>query len=96
MEADKSLPPLRTGRIGRATSLNGLHWVKDKKGSASEDIEGVSLGLNTDSWWGFDTAHCGLGSVLLPMTTPAVLTEGGVYIKYFFGGSFEETRSWIF
>jgi len=93
MDADEdlSLPPLSTGRIGRATSRNGLHWVKDEKGSASEDATGVSLGLNTDSWWGFDTAHVGLGNVLLPMSTPAVLTDGGVYIMYFMGGSMEET-----
>ena len=57
MDSDKKLPPLSTGRIGRATSKNGLHWVKDDVGSDSEDHEGVSLGLNKDSWWGFDTAH---------------------------------------
>ena len=90
LDADKTLPPLSTGRIGRATSLNGLHWVKDTTGSDSEDIKGVSLGLNKESWWGFDTEHCGLGSVLLPMSTPAVMMEGGVYIKFFFGGSGDE------
>ena len=90
-DSDKSLPPLSTGRIGRATSKNGLHWIKDTKGSESEDVTGVSIGLNEESWWGFDTAHVGLGSVLLPMSTPAVLMEGGVYLNYFFGGSFEET-----
>jgi hypothetical protein len=87
LDADKTLPPLSTGRIGRATSRNGLHWVKDTKGSRSEDMEGVSMGLNKESWWGFDTAHCGLGCVLLPMSTPAVLMDGGVYLKYYFGGS---------
>ena len=87
---ESNIPPLSTGRIGRATSLNGLVWEKDTEGSASEDVEDVTLGLNQESWWGFDTAHVGLGNVLLPMTTPAVLTEGGVYIKYYFGGSFEE------
>jgi hypothetical protein len=76
-DSDKSLPPLSTGRIGRATSRNGLSWKKDTVGSAAEDIEGVAVGLNAESWWGFDTAHTGLGSVLLPMTTPAVMTEGG-------------------
>lgn len=89
-EKGKNIPPLSTGRIGRATSKNGLIWEKDKEGSASEDAPDVSLGLNTESWWGFDTAHVGLGNVLLPMSTPAVLTEGGVYIKYYFGGNFEE------
>lgn len=89
---ETSIPPLSTGRIGRATSKNGLAWVKTKQGSESEDHEAVNLGLNQESWWGFDTAHVGLGNVLLPMSTPAVLTEGGVYLMYFFGGSFEETR----
>ena len=61
------------------------------EGSESEDVGGVSLGLNTESWWGFDTAHVGLGQVLLPMSTPAVMTEGGVYLMYYMGGSHEET-----
>jgi len=92
MENDENtkIPPLSTGRIGRATSRNGLIWQKDKVGSASEDAPDVSLGLNRESWWGFDTAHVGLGNVLLPMTTPAVLTEGGIYIMYYMGGNFEE------
>lgn len=47
--------------------------------------------MNTESWWGFDTAHVGLGQVMLPMSTPAVLAEGGVYIMYYMGGSHEET-----
>ena len=89
-DKESNIPPLSTGRIGRATSLNGLVWEKDTQGSASEDAEDVTLGLNQESWWGFDTAHVGLGNVLLPMSTPAVLTEGGVYIKYYFGGSHEE------
>lgn len=87
----KDIPPLSTGRIGRATSKNGLVWQKDRNGSASEDAPDVCLGLNQDSWWGFDTAHVGLGSVLLPMSTPAVLTEGGVYLMYYMGGSFDAT-----
>ncbi|KAL3940622.1 MAG: hypothetical protein SGBAC_004878 [Bacillariaceae sp.] len=90
-DKDKTLPPLSTGRIGRATSKNGLSWEKDTKGSLDADMKGVSLGLNTDSWWGFDTAHVGLGNVLLPMTTPAIMTEGGVYLMYYMGGSFDET-----
>lgn len=90
-DKDKTLPPLSSGRIGRATSKNGLSWEKDTKGSLDADITGVSLGLNTDSWWGFDTAHVGLGNVLLPMSTPAIITEGGVYLMYYFGGSYDET-----
>lgn len=87
-----SVPPhLTTGRVGRATSRNGLSWKKDRTGSESEDMKGVSLGLNKDSWWGFDTAHVGLGNVLLPMSTPAVLSDAGVFLMYYHGGSDETT-----
>jgi hypothetical protein len=88
---EKSLPPLSTGRIGRARSLNGLQWEKATEGSESEDASDVSLGLNQEAWWGFDTSHVGLGQVLLPMSTPAVMADGGVYIMYYMGGNFEET-----
>lgn len=90
--ADNSLPPLSTGRIGRATSRNGLVWERDEDGSNDADREGVALGLNTESWWGFDTAHVGLGQVLMPMTGPAIRSEGGVYMMYYMGGSYEETK----
>jgi len=86
-----NLPPLSTGRVGMAYSRNGLHWERPKVGSLSEDKEGVALGLNKDSWWGFDTSHVGLGQVLLPMSTPAIMSEGGVYIMYYMGGTYEET-----
>jgi len=74
-DSENKLPPLSTGRIGRATSRNGLHWERDEVGSASEDVTGVALGLNKESWWGFDTAHVGLGQVMLPMSTPAIMTD---------------------
>jgi len=90
-DKDETLPPLSTGRVGRATSKNGLSWEKDTKGSLDADMPGASLGLNTDSWWGFDTAHVGLGNVLLPMSTPAISAEGGVYLMYYMGGNFDET-----
>ena len=88
---DPSLPSLSTGRIGCATSLNGLQWQKVTDGSLAEDVSDVSLGLNQESWWGYDAKHLGLGQVLLPMSTPAVITDGGVYIMYYFGGTEEET-----
>ena len=91
-DSDNSLPPLSTGRIGRATSRNGLVWERDETGSYDSDKEGVSLGLNTDSWWGFDTAHIGLGQVLMPMVSPSIRSEGGVYVMYYCGGSHEETN----
>lgn len=94
-ESDNSVPPLSTGRIGRAFSQNGLHWEKSTTeplgASLAEDMDGVSLGLNKDSWWSFDTAHVGLGQVLLPMSNPAVITEGGVYSMYYMGGDLSET-----
>ena len=59
--AENNLPPLSTGRIGRATSRNGLVWTKCEVGSGSEASSppGVSLGLNEESWWNFDTSHVG-------------------------------------
>lgn len=89
---DNSLPLLSTGRIGRATSRNGLIWERDEVGSIDADKRGVSLGLNTDSWWGFDTAHIGLGQVLMPMESPSIRSQGGVYVMYYMGGSYEETK----
>jgi len=91
-KAEESLPPLSTGRIGRATSRNGLIWERDEDGSLDADIKGVSLGLNTDSWWGFDTAHIGLGQVLMPMMTPSIRSEGGVYVMYYMGGNYDDTK----
>ncbi|KAL3821989.1 hypothetical protein ACHAXA_002975 [Cyclostephanos tholiformis] len=85
------LPPLSTGRIGRATSRNGLLWRRDDEGSVDSDRIGTSLGLNVDSWYGFDTSHIGLGQVLLPMTTPSIRSEGGVYVMYYMGGNHELT-----
>jgi len=67
VESDK-LPPLSTGRIGRALSKNGLVWKKDLMGSLAEDHPNVNLGLNKEEWWSFDTAHVGLGSVLMPVS----------------------------
>ena len=92
LDCADSLPPLSTGRIGRATSRNGLIWERDDEGSVDADVKGVSLGLNTDSWWGFDTAHVGLGQVLLPMMSPSIRSEGGVYVMYYMGGSYDETK----
>ena len=37
------------------------------------------------------TIPSGLGQVMLPMSTPAVLAEGGVYLMYYMGGTHEET-----
>ena len=85
------LPPLSTGRIGRATSRNGLAWRRDDEGSADSERDGTCLGLNAESWYGFDTSHVGLGQVMIPMTTPTIRSEGGVYVMYYMGGNFEHT-----
>jgi hypothetical protein len=63
-DGTSALAPLSTGRIGRAVSKNGLIWEKQLTGSFSEDAPDVNLGLNKESWWGFDTAHVGLGNVV--------------------------------
>jgi len=89
-ESNENLAPLSTGRIGMAYSRNGLAWERQKEGSKSEDMKGVALGLNRESWWAFDTAHCGLGQVLLPMSTPAIMSDSGVYLMYYMGGNYEE------
>lgn len=92
LDADNLLPPLSTGRIGRATSRNGLIWKRDEEGSGDTERQGTSLGLNNDSWWGFDTAHVGLGQVLMPMATPSIRSAQGVYLMFYMGGSYEETK----
>ncbi len=84
-EENKSLAPLSTGRIGLAFSRNGLHWERqsDNIGTLTEEnMAGVTLGKNTDSWWAFDTAHVGLGEVLMPMSTLAIAgnPEGGTLL----------------
>jgi hypothetical protein len=86
------LPPLSTGRIGRATSRNGLSWRRDDEGSADSERLGTVLGLNAESWYGFDTSHVGLGQVMIPMTTPTIRSEGGVYVMYYMGGNFERSN----
>jgi hypothetical protein len=77
-DAGSALPPLSTGRIGRAVSKNGLIWEKQLTGSFSEDAPDVNLGLNKESWWGFDTAHVGLGNVVSLCYVLAVSAVGFV------------------
>lgn len=48
------------------------------------------LDKNTEQWWGFDTAHVGLGDVNLGASS-RVATETSVYFMYYFGGSYDET-----
>lgn len=90
-DSDSSnLAPLSTGKIGYATSRNGLHW---KKCSSSDVEERLCLGINDDAWWGFDTAHVGLGQVLQPTaSSQAMQTDAGVYMMYYMGGNKEEKK----
>lgn len=48
------------------------------------------LDINTEQWWGFDTAHVGLGDVNLALSN-RVATDSSVYFMYYFGGNREST-----
>jgi len=75
---------LSTGRIFRATSNDGLRWEIEK----GQQTNGASLDVDTDAWWGFDTAHVGVGDVKLT-SSEKIMTQGGVYLLYYFGGTYE-------
>lgn len=76
-------PNTKTGRIGRATSRDGLVW---KKTDGPEE-QGSVLDVNQDAWWGFDTSHVGLGDVTFTAApNPQGLGDIGAYFMYFFGG----------
>lgn len=48
------------------------------------------LDKNVEQWWGFDTAHVGLGDVNLGVSN-RVAADSSVYFMYYFGGSHEAT-----
>ncbi|CAM9465141.1 unnamed protein product [Ectocarpus sp. 4 AP-2014] len=73
-------------RIGRAESTDGLTWRRTAGQMAMSSV----LDKNTEQWWGFDTAHVGLGDVNLGASS-RVATESSVYFMYYFGGDYEET-----
>ncbi|CAM9333272.1 unnamed protein product [Choristocarpus tenellus] len=75
-----------TGRIGRAESSDGIHWIRTPGQMTLNSV----VDVNTDQWWGFDTAHVGLGDVNLGASRK-VQTDASVYFMYYFGGNFEET-----
>ena len=60
-EAIKADGCLSSGRIYRANSQDGLSWTLEE----GLGQRGSSLDVNEDEWWGFDTAHLGLGDVRL-------------------------------
>ncbi|CAM9580893.1 unnamed protein product [Discosporangium mesarthrocarpum] len=75
-----------TGRIGRADSSDGVHWTRTPGQMSLNSV----LDLNTEQWWGFDTAHIGLGDVNLGASS-RVQSDSSLYFMYYFGGNFEET-----
>lgn len=74
-------------RIGRAESSDGLTW---RRTPGQMPLFSV-LDKNTEQWWGFDTAHVGLGDVNLGASS-RVVTDSSVYFMYYFGGNYEETN----
>ncbi|CAM9775234.1 unnamed protein product [Ectocarpus sp. 8 AP-2014] len=83
----KGVMDVGTGsRIGRAESTDGLTWRRTAGQMAMSSV----LDKNTEQWWGFDTAHVGLGDVNLGASS-RVATESSVYFMYYFGGDYEET-----
>ena len=69
------LPPLSTGRVGRATSRDGFAWERQSDGLGAG---GSVVSANTDDWYWFDSGHVGIGDVLY---------GGDAFFLYTFGGS---------
>ena len=67
---DPELPPLSTGRIGRATSPDGLEWEVQHDGLG----EGGSSVSKAEDWFQHDCGHVGCGDV---SETPGLHTYGG-------------------
>ena len=70
---DPELPPLSTGRIGRATSPDGLEWEVQHDGLG----EGGSSVSKAEDWFQHDCGHVGCGDVL----------SGDAWFLYTYGGS---------
>ena len=69
------LPPISTGRIGSASwDPEGEKWIK----------HGVVLDLNHSNRQAFDSAHIGMGSIVVD-------PRNGGYRMYYHGGNHEET-----
>ena len=67
------LPPLSTGRIGRATSPDGLEWEVQHDGLG----EGGSSVSKAEDWFQHDCGHVGCGAGL----------SGDAWFLYTYGGS---------
>ncbi|KAJ1637894.1 hypothetical protein T492DRAFT_271469 [Pavlovales sp. CCMP2436] len=79
---DPEVVSLSTGRIGLATSSDGVSWNR----------EGAVLTENKDEWFFFDTTHVGIGDVQV-MSSQSEKTGGvGMYWCYYFGGDATRKR----
>jgi len=58
---------LSSGRIGRASSSDGLLWQR----TDGPEGQGSALDVNKEAWWGFDTSHIGMGDMSLNMAEGA-------------------------
>ncbi|CAM9268216.1 unnamed protein product [Chrysoparadoxa australica] len=72
-----------TGRIGMARSSDGLTWTREKGTNSGGSV----FDINSEQWWGFDTAAVGLGDITLS-TSDRLQGDGGVYFLYYQGGSY--------
>ncbi|KAG8459335.1 hypothetical protein KFE25_012971 [Diacronema lutheri] len=78
---DPDVLSIATGRIGLATSTDGVSWTR----------EGAVLSENRDEWFFFDTAHVGVGDVQV-MSSQSQRTGGvAMYWCYYFGGDLART-----
>lgn len=79
--------PLSTGRIWKAESSDGITWKAALGADALGGAGGAAFGL-ADDWWGFDTAHVGLGDMLYSQSDQ-FKTDSGTYFCYYYGGTYE-------
>ena len=72
---NEELPPLSTGRVGRAVSADGgLTFERQFDGLGAG---GAVLSANVDDWYWFDSGHVGLGDVLYGGDATFLYTFGG-------------------
>lgn len=82
-DIEPNVVKLSTGRIYHATSSDGLSWTL----SEGTGPRHCAFDVNEDEWWGFDTAHIGLGDIMITSSS-VVRTAGGVFVMYYFGGDY--------
>ena len=84
---NEEVVPLSTGRVFRAESFDGRSW----RALAGDELNGAAILSTSEDWWTFDTAHVGLGDVMLSSNANVRGGEPdyGTYFMYYFGGSME-------